>query len=84
MAHRYGDPVSVTVARGELTSPTSFTWRGRRYWVSVIGMWRLCSYWWNAEPASRTYYRVMTAECQVFELYRTDVTGVWVLDVCHD
>lgn len=83
MAHRYGDPVSVTVACEEM-GPTSFTWRGRRYWVSVIGMWRLCSYWWNQEPASRTYYRVMTADCQVFELYRTHATGVWVLDFCHD
>ena len=69
------------MAHGE-TPPTSFTWRDRRYWASVIGMWRLlCSSWFHQEPPSRTYYRVTIADHLVFELYRTDETGIWMLGV---
>ena len=95
MARRYGEPVRVTLAqaghaaqqhggeRGE-TRPTSFTWRGRRYWVSVLGTWRLRAHWWREQPAERTYYRVVTADHQVFELYHEAVSGAWVLDTCQD
>lgn len=97
MARRYGDPVRVTLAQagqvGQATQagdglgerrPTSFTWRGRRYWVSVLGTWRLRTQWWREQPADRTYYRVVTADHQVFELYHDAASSVWVLDVCQD
>lgn len=96
MSRRYGDPVQVTVAqvthsakrahesRGE-QRPTSFTWRGQRYWVEVIGTWHLCDRWWEVQRHSdRYYYRVVTADHQVFELYHDIVSGIWVLDVVHD
>lgn len=65
--------------------PTSFTWRGRRYWVTVIGRWHLADRWWDATRHSdRRYYRVATADHQVFELYHDTVSGAWVLDIVHD
>lgn len=79
MLSPYGDPVTVTQARGELR-PTSFTWRGQRYWVSVLASWRLRSRWWCLEPAERTSFRVVTADGQLFDLSHDHVSGGWVLD----
>ena len=39
---------------------------------------------WREQPAERTYYRVVTADHQVFELYHEAVSGAWVLDTCQD
>ena len=87
MAHRYGEPVQVTLTQPDQL-PSSFTWRGWRYWVEVIGMWHLghlTDRWWDpARHADRHYYRVMTADHQVFELYHDTVSGVWILDIVHD
>jgi hypothetical protein len=91
MANPYGEPVSVTLAgcgsgsgdAGE-GCPTSFTWRGRRYWVCVLASWRLRTRWWCLEPTTRTYYRVLCADQQLFELYHDHVSDAWVLDVVPD
>ncbi|HEX9413959.1 MAG TPA: hypothetical protein VF916_10695 [Ktedonobacterales bacterium] len=41
--------------------------------------------WWDAQwHANRTYWRVVTADFQVFELYQEASTGAWVLDVVQD
>ena len=98
MTRRYGEPVQVTLCadagKGDVDDgsddthqqqPTSFTWRGRRYWVEVIGRWHLADRWWDATRHSdRRYYRVATADHQVFELYHDTVSGAWVLDIVHD
>ena len=34
--------------------------------------------------ADRTYWRVVTRDHQVFELYQEASTSAWVLDVVHD
>ena len=88
MSRRYGEPIAVTVdGDGQ---PVAFTWRGQRYAVRVIGKWRLRTQWWDPQRAvARTYYRVCTADQQVFELYRDEGNaaageGGWVLDVCLD
>jgi hypothetical protein len=82
MGRRYGEAVEVTLDAGQ---PAAFTWRGRHYPVTVIGTWRLATrWWWPAAAADRTYYRVQTADYQVFELYHDRATGAWVLDVCQD
>jgi hypothetical protein len=86
----YGELVTVTLAGCRSSSasedtcegcPTSFTWRGRRYWVSVLATWRLCTRWWclSQEPTTRTYYRVLGADQQLFELSYDHVSGAWVL-----
>lgn len=84
MARRYGQPITVTLAAGDL--PTSFTWRMRRYWVQVLSIWRLSSHWWDPTQAiDRIYYRVeTTADCLLFEVYHDLLSDAWVLDVCHD
>lgn len=65
---RYRDPVEVTLAADGL--PTAFRWRGEWYRVAVIDTWRLEARWWEPERAAeRTYYRVLTRDHQVFELY---------------
>lgn len=83
MSRRYHEPIAVTVdGDGQ---PVAFTWRGRRYAVTVIGKWRLRTLWWDPQRAvARTYYRVCTADQQVFELYQVGMGGGWVLDVCQD
>jgi hypothetical protein len=82
MAHRYGEPIAVKVVRER---PTAFTWRGRTYAVTVVGIWRLATGWWDPDHASdRTYYRVATSDHQIFELYYDAVPNAWVLDICQD
>jgi hypothetical protein len=83
MTHRYQEPIAVTVASDG--QPVAFTWREQSYRVRVIGRWRLRTYWWDPKRATaRTYYRVRTADHQIFELYQVGETGGWVLDVCLD
>jgi uncharacterized protein DUF6504 len=82
MSRRYGEPIAVTL-RGE--RPIGFTWRGRQYQVRVIGFWRLATRWWDAErPANRDYYRLMTPNFGVYEVYQEQTSGTWVLDRCLD
>lgn len=95
MSRRYGNPVQVTVRRagqagrghdaGTGPVPTSFTWRGRRYWVEVIGTWHLQDRWWDTQRHSdRHYFRVVTADHQVFEFYHDTASDIWVLDIVQD
>jgi Domain of unknown function (DUF6504) len=82
MAHRYAEPIGVTLVRAR---PAAFTWRGRRYTVTVIGTWHLMARWWQPSDASdRTYYRLQTPDFQVFEIYHDAIPDTWILDVCHD
>jgi uncharacterized protein DUF6504 len=90
MARRYGEPIRVVAHQGR---PVAFTWRGVNYNVQVIGTWRLATRWWAAETGAsvdRVYFRVRTADQQVFELYcelakaAPNQAGPWVLDVCLD
>jgi hypothetical protein len=92
MARRISLPVTVeTNSAGE---PAAFTWRGVRRRVAVIGRWHLRDRWWmspveadgNGKGASdRRYYRLLTADHQVFEVYRELTSkGLWILDVVPD
>jgi len=84
VGHRYGIPIRVETDCDGL--PTAFTWRTVTYHVQVIGRWHLSDRWWEHERESdRWYYRVITADLQVFEIYR-DITskGLWVLDKVMD
>ncbi|HEX6542672.1 MAG TPA: DUF6504 family protein [Ktedonobacterales bacterium] len=82
MSRRYQEAITVTLQGERLTS---FTWRGNTYRIRVIANWRLAARWWSAEhAANRHYYRVMTADCQVFEVYHDQVSGAWILDTCLD
>ena len=73
MAHRYGHPISVTLAGGPDrpdSRPTplprhwlqSFVWRDQCYAVAeIIATWHLRDRWWEragAGASDRTYYRV--------------------------
>jgi hypothetical protein len=57
-----------------------------RYEIAeVCGTWRLQARWWEREGESgRTYYRLRTADHQIFEVYFDDVPGVWVLSAIQD
>ncbi len=78
----YGEPVTVTLAADDTHGrcPTSFTWRGRRYWVSVLASWPLPRGWGCREPATRTRFRVLCANHQLFELSHDPISNAWVLD----
>jgi hypothetical protein len=51
----------------------------------VLGTWQLMDRWWDPQRhADRTYWRAVSADHQVFELYQEASTGAWVLDVVQD
>jgi hypothetical protein len=92
MSRRISLPLRVqTDAAGQ---PTAFIWRGVRRRVEVIGRWHLRDRWW-VSPAEadgtgngfsdRHYYRLLTTDHQVFEVYRELTSArLWVLDVVQD
>ncbi len=84
MGRQYGLPIRVETAADGL--PIAFAWRGRTYRVTVIGHWHLADRRWDRERWSdRQYYRLITADHQVFEVYRELTSkGLWVLDVVQD
>jgi uncharacterized protein DUF6504 len=84
MSRRVHQPVPVETAPDG--KPHTFTWHGVTYYVRVIGHWRLATRWWDAgREVDRTYYRVETADHQLFELYCDAAQGHgWVLDVIQD
>lgn len=100
MARRYGESVAVITREDSPGEPSAFTWRGVTYHVRVIGTWRLATRWWADElggsgetgapgaAVDRVYFRVQTADQQVFELYqektKPESVARWVLDVCLD
>ena len=99
MAHRYGEPVPVTLAPDG--TPATFTWRGTRYTVvEVLGKWHLMDRWWERGDlegaksrdawrhtrANRYYWRLEVQEHMIFEVF-LDVARrppLWVLDVVQD
>ncbi len=84
MSRRIGLPVKVKV--NAASEPVAFTWRGHTYHVEVIGRWHLRDRWWDHERESdRMYYRLMTADFEVFDLYQEKTSkGLWVLDRIQD
>jgi uncharacterized protein DUF6504 len=84
MSRRVQQPVPVEVRTDG--TPQAFTWRGTAYRVRVVGCWRLATRWWDAgREVDRTYYRVETADHQLFELYCDAAHGHgWILDVVQD
>jgi hypothetical protein len=85
MARHFSLPATIeTDASGE---PTAFTWRGVRLRVCVIGRWYLRDRRWQhwERQSDRRYYRLLSADHEVFEVYRELTSkGLWVLDVVHD
>ncbi len=88
-----GEPVEVTTA-GEIKAPVSFRLGGREYHVAeVLDLWQDYGFgrsplkrrrWWQRRH--RTYYRVRTAEGEIYELYHDRGTrleaarrGTWYL-----
>jgi hypothetical protein len=80
----------IEVTRDERTkNPASFVWKGNKYAVKeVIAFWPDFSYpksgakrkrWWQRRH--RNYYRVLTEDDQVFEIYldRGSEKETWVL-----
>jgi uncharacterized protein DUF6504 len=93
LSRRVGVPVRVQL-RHEMASLAPSPGTDETYQVRVLSVWKLATRWWvlPAEEretgkglADRTYYRVETADHQIFELYRDDAQGgVWVLDLVQD
>jgi len=92
MSRRISLPVQVEIdATGQ---PAAFTWRGVRCRVQVIGHWHLQDRWWVSPTeadstgkgaSDRHYYRLLTADHEVFEVYRELTSaGLWVLDLVQD
>lgn len=85
MAHRYGQPIQMSLAAGE---PRAFEWRRVRYRiVEVLSTWRLRDRWWETADggaSDRRYYRVRCAGAQFFDVYYDAAIDQWVLDRAHD
>jgi hypothetical protein len=80
----------IKVIRDEETrNPISFIWRDKEYWIKeIIAFWPDFSYsesgskrkrWWQRRH--RNYYRVLTEEEEVFEIYldRGSKREAWIL-----
>jgi len=88
MPEFYSDEIDVTVDE-KTRNPTSFIWKDREHKVKeVIAFWPDFSYsefgakrkrWWHRKH--RNYYRVLTEEEEVFEIYfdRGSKKEAWVL-----
>jgi hypothetical protein len=77
-------PVKVwTDERGQ---PKRFVWRETTYSGRVVSWWKLSDRWWDADRYShRTYYRLETADHQIFELCQDAAKdGLWVLSHIQD
>jgi hypothetical protein len=84
MSRQILQPVKVwTDVQGH---PKRFAWRKTTYTGRVISSWRLSDRWWEPKAYSdRTYYRLETADRQIFELYRDAAKGgLWVLARIQD
>lgn len=76
-SHFIGARVEVTLGGDPILLPVSFRWEGREYAVAeVLARWfdygfgpqaRPSPKWWQRRH--RNYYRVRTADGEVFELY---------------
>lgn len=86
MSRRYGEAINVVA--DSTGQPQRFTWRSITYPVEIIAHWHLADKWWDAERQSdRQYYRVMTPDLRIFEIYHEtapDKAPHWVLDVVQD
>jgi len=68
VTHLYNQPISV---RAHVDGcPRQFIWRGSIHEVArVVDAWILQTMWWQAE-VHRSYYRVITPEWGVYDLFR--------------
>lgn len=79
MSRYIGLPLKHAV-KDKQSRAVAFTWRGVTYRGKIISTWRLSDRWWERETHSdRTYFRLMTADLQVFDIYREHTSrGLWV------
>lgn len=86
MSRRYAECISVAV--DQAGQPKRFTWCRHTYRVEVIGHWYLSDKWWDTEGHSdRQYYRLMTRDLKIFEIFVEQAPGKlprWVLDTVLD
>lgn len=77
---------SVRVWTDERGQPKRFVWREVTYSGRVVSSWKLSDKWWEPELYSdRTYYRLLTADNQVFDLYCDAAKdGLWILSHIQD
>lgn len=75
--------IEVSPAPGDGQAPQRFRWRGTWYRVQrLLDLWPEAGAWWDGEREV-TFYRVLTAGGQVFELVR-DHQGGWRLYRIYD
>lgn len=74
-------PVTVTAASG---CPQSFQWRRKSYVVStVLEKWIDTGAWWEGE-AEKVFYRLVTHDGGLYELYQERISGRWYLYKVYD
>ena len=84
MTRLWPDGVPIQVVSGVEGLPQAFTWRNRRCTVADIALrWRVRADWWSDE-AWREYFKLTTAEGQLFTLYRDLRTGAWFCARLYD
>jgi hypothetical protein len=84
MTRLWPEGVLIQVVSGADGAPQAFTWGQRRCTVADITLrWRVRADWWSDE-AAREYFKLTTAEGQLFTLYRDLRTGAWFCARLYD
>jgi len=74
-------PIEVKLKEGE---PAGFAWRGTYYAVKeVLDCWKDAGCWWQGEN-TKIFYRVMTGQGSIFEIYRDTRQGAWLIYKIYD
>lgn len=67
----------------ECGAPIMFVWKGvANNIVEIADQWKVRTHWWTEDEVRRHYFRVMTEDNGVYDLYE-DGEG-WILDLVID
>lgn len=84
MAHRYQEPIEVSV----IAYPLAFKWRGRSYEIlRVLRRWRERGVWWVEPPQGAQSRRRRPGVDDRYEFWRVETqsdTGRQIVDIARD
>jgi hypothetical protein len=86
MTYQWPEGEPIRMITGEDGRPRRFTRRDRHYAVQAIRRtWQVKTDWWEGGGMVwRQYFRIVTAEGIIFELYQDLLTEHWCIEKVYD